>query len=171
MFFNNLSGIVRQDEGSHKQSEKAGCWIRGGWQGQDHFGGIKTAKTNTSCGELSFQLGRSWGLGLMLHFCMVWITPQDLKTSSPCWLQNSDGGSRGGPGGSAPIFILVKKKIVEGRKAGRESDKKNLFSPLSSRSGSATEHLVHIASSDKFLNLHQLSSFHCQKRYIWIVLI
>lgn len=124
MFFNNLSGIVRQDEGSHKQSKKAGCWIRGGWQGQDHFGGIKTAKTNTSCGELSFQLGRSWGLGLMLHFCMVWITPQDLKTSSPCWLQNSDGGSRGGPGGSAPIFILVKKKIVEGRKAGRESDKK-----------------------------------------------
>ena len=176
MFFNNLSGIVRQDEGSHKQSKKAGCWIRGGWQGQDHFGGIKTAKTNTSCGELSFQLGRSWGLGLMLHFCMVWITPQDLKTSSPCWLQNSDGGSRGGAWGVSPhLYFGLKKKIVEGRKAGRESDKKNRFPPLSSRSGSATEHLVHIASSDKFLHLHlhlhQLSSFHCQKRYIWIVLI
>ena len=35
-----------------------------------------------------------------------------------------------GPWGSAPIFILVKKKIVEGRKAGRESDKKKKRFPL-----------------------------------------
>ena len=171
MFFNNLSGIVRQDEGSHKQSKKAGCWIRGGWQGQDHFGGIKTAKTNTSCGELSFQLGRSWGLGLMLHFCMVWITPQDLKTSSPCWLQNSDGGSRGGAWGASPHLYFGLKKNRRRKKSRRGKRQKKPVSPLPPPLAQGLDPPLNIESSDKFLHLHQLSSFHCQKRYIWIVLI
>ena len=53
------------------------------------------------------------------------------------------GGSRGKAGGSAPPPHLIlgknKKRIAEGRKAGRASDKQP-GPPLSSRSGSATNY-------------------------------
>ena len=54
------------------------------------------------------------------------------------------GGSRGKAGGSAPppphlTLGKNKKRIAEGRKAGRASDKQPV-PPLSSRSGSATDY-------------------------------
>ena len=54
------------------------------------------------------------------------------------------GGSRGGARGARlpPLFWVKKEEITEGRKAGRAS-KTNRPSPLSSRSGSATEVYLH----------------------------
>ena len=59
---------------------------------------------------------------------------------------NISGGSRGGAWEARPRrFILdkklKKKRIREGRKAGRAVDEKPAFPPLSSRSGSATEYV------------------------------